>query len=172
MQLLSGNLGPLLPEHVSEIFAGIALFLLIFMVIKTKVYPSFEQTYAKRAAAIEGGMEKAEVAQREAEETKLAYQQKLSSAREEASRIREEAKAQAATQAADIRAQASSDAERMAAQAKAAIEADRAMAKTQLKAEIGSMATGLAGKIVGESLSDDARAQRTVDRFLEELEQA
>ncbi|MGL4831197.1 MAG: F0F1 ATP synthase subunit B, partial [Propionibacteriaceae bacterium] len=113
-----------------------------------------------------------EAAQREAEETKLAYQQKLSSAREEASRIREDAKAQAAAQAADIRAQASSDADRMVTQAKAAIEADRAMAKTQLKAEIGSMATGLAGKIVGESLSDDARAQRTVDRFLEELEQA
>ena len=34
------------------------------------------------------------------------------------------------------------------------------------------MATTLAGKIVGESLDDDARALRTVDRFLAELEEA
>ena len=34
------------------------------------------------------------------------------------------------------------------------------------------MATTLAGKIVGESLSDDERAMRTIDRFLAELETA
>jgi F-type H+-transporting ATPase subunit b len=35
---------------------------------------------------------------------------------------------------------------------------------------VGSMATSLAGRIVGESLEDEARQRRTVERFLEELE--
>jgi F-type H+-transporting ATPase subunit b len=41
---------------------------------------------------------------------------------------------------------------------------------TQLRSEIGGLATTLAGRIVGESLSDDERARRTVDRFIADLE--
>ena len=40
----------------------------------------------------------------------------------------------------------------------------------QLRNEIGGLATTLAGRIVGESLEDDERARRTVDRFLADLE--
>jgi F-type H+-transporting ATPase subunit b len=42
--------------------------------------------------------------------------------------------------------------------------------RTQLRSEIGGLATTLAGRIVGESLTDDERARRTVDRFLADLE--
>ena len=40
----------------------------------------------------------------------------------------------------------------------------------QLRSEIGGLATTLAGRIVGESLDDDERARRTVDRFIADLE--
>ena len=40
----------------------------------------------------------------------------------------------------------------------------------QLRSEIGGLATTLAGRIVGESLEDDERARRTVDRFIADLE--
>jgi F-type H+-transporting ATPase subunit b len=40
----------------------------------------------------------------------------------------------------------------------------------QMRAEIGTLATTLASRIVGESLEDDERARRTVDRFLADLE--
>jgi F-type H+-transporting ATPase subunit b len=39
-----------------------------------------------------------------------------------------------------------------------------------LRSEVGTLATTLAGRIVGETLTDDARAARVVDRFLEDLE--
>ena len=42
----------------------------------------------------------------------------------------------------------------------------------QLRSEIGGLATTLAGRIVGESLEDDERARRTVDRFIADLESA
>jgi F-type H+-transporting ATPase subunit b len=35
---------------------------------------------------------------------------------------------------------------------------------------VGSLATELASKIVGESLADEARRSRVVDRFLDELD--
>jgi len=41
-----------------------------------------------------------------------------------------------------------------------------------LRSEVGTLATTLAGRIVGESLDDDARQSRVVDRFLSELEGA
>jgi F-type H+-transporting ATPase subunit b len=39
-----------------------------------------------------------------------------------------------------------------------------------LRAEVGTIATRLAERVVGESLEDDARSQRVVERFLAELE--
>ena len=39
-----------------------------------------------------------------------------------------------------------------------------------LRAEVGTLATELASRIVGESLADEARQRRMVDRFLDELE--
>ena len=39
-----------------------------------------------------------------------------------------------------------------------------------LRSEVGSLAIDLAGGVVGETLSDDARATAVVDRFLADLE--
>ena len=48
---------------------------------------------------------------------------------------------------------------------------DSAERETSLRAEVGTLATELASRIVGESLADQARQSRMVDRFLDELEQ-
>jgi F-type H+-transporting ATPase subunit b len=164
------DLGPLLPEHPEELFVGIALFLIILAVMWKVVVPMFEKTYAERTAAIQGGIQKAEAAQAEAAAALEEYKAQLSSAREEASRIREEAKTQGAAIVADMRQQATEESSRLLANAKAQIEAERAAAVSSLRTEIGGLATTLAGRIVGESLDDDERARRTVDRFIADLE--
>jgi F-type H+-transporting ATPase subunit b len=164
------DLGPLLPEYPSEIIVGIILFLLIWWVVAKKVVPIFEATYTERTAEIAGGIEKAEAAQQQAAEALAEYTAQLANARAEAGRIREEAKAQAAAIAVEIREQAQADSARMLASAKAQIEAERTQVVNQLRAEVGGLATQLAGRIVGESLEDDERARRSVDRFIAELE--
>ncbi|WP_282005054.1 F0F1 ATP synthase subunit B [Propioniciclava sinopodophylli] len=164
------DLGPLLPEHPEELFVGIALFLIILAVMWKVVVPMFEKTYAERTAAIQGGIQRAEAAQAEAAAALEEYKAQLSSAREEASRIREEAKTQGAAIVADMRQQATEESSRLLANAKAQIEAERAAAVSSLRTEIGGLATTLAGRIVGESLDDDERARRTVDRFIADLE--
>lgn len=169
--LLEGiSLGPLLPEHPEELVVGIVLFLIIWFVVAKQVVPMFEKTYAERTAAIQGGIEKAEKAQLEAAQALDEYKAQLASAREEASRIREEAKTQGAAIIADMRAQAQEESARLLANAKTQIEAERAAAVSQLRTEVGGLATTLAGRIVGESLDDDERARRTVDRFIADLE--
>ena len=42
--------------------------------------------------------------------------------------------------------------------------------RRKLLEEVGSLATDLASKIVGEALEDQARQSRVVDRFLADLE--
>lgn len=166
----SGPLGPLLPHDWSEIIVGIVLFCIVFAVIKTKVYPMFEKTYDARTAAIQGGMERAEQAQAEAAAALQQYQAQLADARDEAARIREEARSQGAQILAEMRTQAQTESDRLLSQAKAQIEAERVQAVQSLRGEVGGLATSLAGKIVGETLTDDERARRTVDRFISELE--
>ena len=86
--------------------------------------------------------------------------------------MREDARAQAAAIADDLRAKAQEDAARITAAAHASIEAERQQAITSLRNEVGALAVELASKIVGESLEDQARQTRVVERFIEDLEKS
>lgn len=166
----TGPLGPLLPEHIVEFVIGLVLFGIIWFIVATKVVPVFEATYAERADAIRGGMDRAEKAQADAAAALAEYRARLEDAQGEAAKIREDAKNAAALMAADLREQAHAEAKRIVDAARTQVEAERKQAMTELTAQVGGLATQLAEKIVGESLADDARAQRTVDRFLTDLE--
>jgi F-type H+-transporting ATPase subunit b len=130
----------------------------------------FEKAFAARTEAIQGGIEKAERAQAEAAAALQSYTVQLADARGEATKIREEARVQGAAIIEDLRARAQEEAARITASAHASIEAERQAAITSLRQEVGSLATELASKIVGEALEDQARQSRVVDRFLEDLE--
>lgn len=164
------DLGPLLPHHLSEVIAGIVLMIVLYLVIKAKVVPPFEKMYEERRAAIQGGMEKAEKAQLEAQAALERYEAQLAEARTEAAQIREDAKNQGAQVLAEMREQAQVESARIRAHAQTQLDAERTQLVEQLRSEIGGLATTLAGRIVGESLDEDERARRTVDRFLADLE--
>ncbi|MGO2036560.1 MAG: F0F1 ATP synthase subunit B [Brevibacterium sp.] len=164
------DLGPLLPHHLSELIMGILLMLVLYFVIKAKVFPKFEEMYDERRAAIQGGIEKAEKAQAEAAAALKEYEEQLTEARTEAARIREDAKNQGAQIVTEMREQAQAEAERIRTSTQAQLEAERVQVLTQLRSEVGGLATTLAGRIVGETLDDDDRARATVDRFLADLE--
>jgi F-type H+-transporting ATPase subunit b len=69
-----------------------------------------------------------------------------------------------------MRDQAQADAARIVEHGKTQLDAERQQAVTTLRAEVGTLATTLAGRIVGESLEDDERSTRVVDRFLADLD--
>jgi F-type H+-transporting ATPase subunit b len=164
-----GEPNPLLP-HLSELIVGTIAFALLLFFLQRKVFPIFEKTFAERRDAIEGGMERAKEAEEEAKETLAQYREQLADARHEAARLREDAREQGAAIIAEMREQAQAEARRITEQAHTQIEADRVQALNSLRVQVGSLAADLAGRIVGESLEDDARSRRVVDRFLDELE--
>jgi len=160
---------PLIPD-LAEIIAGVVFVVLLYVIIRKYVVPQFEATYAARTEAIQGGIEKAERAQEAAAAALQQYNDQLSEARAEAARIREDAKTQGSQILAEMREQAQAESARIKASAQAQLEAERAQVLAQLRTEVGGLATTLASRIVGESLEDDARARRTVERFLADLE--
>lgn len=160
---------PLIPIW-SEVILGTIVFVLIVLAVLKFVVPNFEKAYAERTSAIEGGLQAAETKQAEADAKLHDLEAQLADARHEAARIREEAREQGAQIVSEMREQAQAESSRIVEHGKAQIEAERQQALTFLRAEVGALATSLAGRIVGESLEDDARSGRVVDRFLADLE--
>jgi F-type H+-transporting ATPase subunit b len=168
--LAAGSPNPLIP-HWPELVIGSIAFLIVFALLAKVLVPRISQTLADRTDAIEGGLKRAEDAQDEAKRVLAQYRAQLADARHEAARIREQANEEAAQIVAQGRGDGVAERERIIASASAQIEADRQQALTMLRAEVGSLAVELASRVVGESLADEARQSRLVDRFLGELVQ-
>ncbi len=160
---------PLIPTW-PELIIGTICFVVVFGVLAKMLLPRIIQTLTEREDAIQGGINRADEAQAEAAQLLDQYRAQLSDARQEAARIREEAREQGAQIIAELRERAEAEARRITEAAQSQIEAERQQALISLRAEVGSMATELASRIVGESLADQARQSRMVDRFLDGLE--
>lgn len=156
--------------HIAEVILGLVAFLLLLFVISKFVAPKFEKLYAERTAKIEGGIEKAEKAQAEAEQALQQYKAQLAEARAESARIRDDARAEAEQIKEELRAQAQAESARIVAQGTAQLEAQRSQIVAELRADLGRHAVELASRVVGESLEDETRRRGTVDRFLSELD--
>lgn len=169
MYLASGSQNPILPD-TTELIIGAIAFLIVFGALYKILLPRIQKTLEERTAAIEGGLEKATEAQEEAKRTLQQYQEQLAEARHEASRLRQDAQEQGAQILAELREQGEAERQSRVAAAREQIEAERGQALQALRAEVGALAVELASRLVGESLDEEARQRRVVDRFLAELE--
>ncbi|MCB5165161.1 F0F1 ATP synthase subunit B [Streptomyces bambusae] len=171
VQLASGEeQNPLVPPG-PELLVGTIAFAIVFIVFWKKLLPNINKVLEERREAIEGGIEKAEAAQTEAQSVLEQYKAQLAEARHEAARLRQEALEQGTALKEELRAEGQRQREEIIAAGHAQIEADRKAASQALRQDVGKLATDLAGKLVGESLEDHARQSRTIDRFLDELEE-
>jgi len=168
--LAASEQNPLIP-NLTELIVGLITFGIIFFALWRVLLPRLNQTLAERTDKIEGGLQRAEEAQAEANATLARYREQLAEARHEAARLREQAREQGAQIIAEMREQAQAEARRLVDAAHAQIEADRQQALQSLRTEVGGLAVDLASRVVGESLTDEARQRRVVERFLDELDQ-
>jgi F-type H+-transporting ATPase subunit b len=160
---------PLIPP-VSEIIVGTIAFAIVFFVFAKFVAPRFEQVFRARREAIEGGMERAESMQAEAKAALDQYRAQLAEARGEAAQIRDQARAEGQQILEELRTQAQEESARIVARGEEQLVSQRQQVVNELRGQIGALAVDLAGRVVGESLAEDARRRGTVDRFLAELD--
>ncbi len=160
---------PLIPASY-DILWGTVSFVILLLLFWKYVLPTFNRIVAERAEKIEGGIARAKVMQAEAAQSREAYSAQLESAAKEASAIRTSAHSDGEQIVSAARIQATEAAAAVAARADAQIQIEREAAIGSLQRDVGDLALALASKIVGESLTDDARARATVDRFIADLE--
>jgi F-type H+-transporting ATPase subunit b len=133
---------------IDELIIGIIAFLIVF-----------------------GGLAKfALPAEAEANDLAEQYRAQLAAAREEAAAIRTQAQSDRTAIIDEARGEARSAAAVVTAAGEAQLAAERSQATSQLTRQVGELAVTLAGKVVGQSLTDDARIRQTVDDFLNDLE--
>src|SRR6476469_6959437 len=160
---------PLIPPWGEVIIGTIAFVVLLFVMAKF-VAPRFEQVFQARREAIEGGIERAEVMQAGAKDALEKYRAQLAEARSEAAQIRDQARAEGQQSTEELRAQAQEESARIVARGEEQLANARQQIVNELRGQIGALAVDLAGRVVGESLADDARRRGTVGLFLEELD--
>jgi F-type H+-transporting ATPase subunit b len=146
-------------------------FAIMVFVLGKYVIPPINKAMTDRQNQIRKEFKDLEEAQADARAAEKDYRDQLAQARHEAAKIREDAREQGAAIIADMRQQAQEESERILRHARAQLEAERSQAVQSLRTEVGSMATTLAGRIVGEALEDDDRRARTVERFVSALEE-
>ncbi|MGY1669511.1 F0F1 ATP synthase subunit B [Geodermatophilus sp. SYSU D00710] len=167
--LAAESANPLLPP-LGEIIIGLIAFAIVLLVFFRFIAPRFEQVFRARREAIEGGIERAEAMQAEAKAALEQYRAQLAEARTEAAQIRDQARAEGQQILEELRAQAQEESARIVARGEEQLAANRQSVVNQLRGELGALAVDLAGRVVGESLEEEARRRGTVDRFLDQLD--
>ena len=170
MSILAAEEHTPLSPPIGEIISGRSAVAIVFFVFAKLVAPRFEQVFRARREAIEGGIERAEAMQAEAKAALEQYRAQLAEARSEAAQIRDQARAEGQQILEELRTQAQEEAARITARGEEQLAAQRQQVVNELRGQIGALAVDLAGRVVGESLAEDARRRGTVDRFLTELD--
>lgn len=169
MTIAANGVDLFLPETYDIVWSLIILIIVALFFYKFFL-PKFQYVFDERTAKIEGGLAKAEQAQKDAEEAKKKYQAQLSTARVEASKIRDDARAEASHIIADARSRAETEAAQITANAERSLESQQQKAMVNLKGEVGSLATSLASKILGSELQDSAVQTQMIDQMLADME--
>jgi F-type H+-transporting ATPase subunit b len=166
---LAATQHPLLPASYDILWSLVCLAIIGFFLVKYAV-PRLTAILDERAEKIETGLKQAEQAQQAAADAEERIAAELAQARRDAADVREKAQVEGKAIVAEARGKAQSEADRVTENAARQIEADRQAAQISLRTDVGLLATELASRIVGESVSEHALQSRVIDRFLDELE--
>ncbi|TRW43412.1 F0F1 ATP synthase subunit B [Georgenia yuyongxinii] len=162
---------PLIPAGYDILWSAVCIAIIAFFLAKYAV-PRLTAMLDERAAKIESGLQQAEKAEQAAADAEERIASELADARREAAAVREQAQEEGKQIVAEARGKAQTEADRVTEAAQRQIEADRQAAQISLRTDVGMLATELASRIVGESVTEQALQSRVIDRFLDQLEAA
>jgi F-type H+-transporting ATPase subunit b len=153
-----------------EFIAELVAFVIILFVLWRFVLPLITDMVTKRQDEIQRQVEEAEEATRKLEDAQGRFDNAVQQAEEEAARIRDDARADAAALREELIAQAEADVERMLQRGRDQLVAQRDQVVRGLRSELGGASVELAERIVRKELTDDSARSASVDSFLSEIE--
>jgi len=160
-----------LPTWPDILWSAVVLGIIAFVFYRF-IMPKFMAVLDKRTEMIDGGIKQAEQVRLAAQETLAERHKMLEEAQIEAAKMRDAARAEGAAIVKEQKEQAQREVARIEATAQRNLEAQRQAAEASLRADVGTLATQLAAKIIGASLANEATKADTIDRFIDDLENA
>ena len=162
------NIGLVLPDSY-ELVAGIIAFLIVFFFVWKWAFPAINRSLENRQQAIGGQLKEAEKAKLDAQSLLDDYRAQLATAKSEANRIVEEARAQGDAVRADLVSRSETEASEIVAKARVDAANEKARALQEARREVADLSIDLAEKVVGESLDREAQ-HGLIERYLADLE--
>jgi len=149
--------------------AYIINFVILLILLRLFLYKPVLKMLNERRQKIQESLEQADKVRQEAEIQQAEFQREL----EEARKTSQEAAARAAQETEKMReailAEARKEAEQIREQARQQIDVERQQTLVELQRQVADLAVELTRKVIGETVTVDEQAQRTlVQRFLQE----
>ena len=141
----------ILPETNEIIWGGLSFLVLLFLLWKFG-YPAIQKGLDERAERIRSDLDAADTAKTEAQAELASYQEQLKGAREEAGRMRDDARAEMDEYKAQRRAEIDAELAEYRERAKAEADAAKSQALTDVRSEVAALAIGAAEQVVQKSL--------------------
>ena len=151
-----------------QIVISLANLVILFLLMKKFLYKPVRKALAKRNAEIEGRYENAEKAEKEANENKAQWEEKMSTARSEADEMLKNAKVAADRQSDRIISDAKDKADGIVNQAKSDAELEKRKAQNEIKTEIIGVSTLLTEKMLPRSLNEEDH-RNLINAFMQEI---
>ncbi len=162
-----GGFRMLLPVP-EELWGGIIAFTIVFLFIWKWAVPVLNEILAERQAAIAAELELAEKAKVVAESLLTDYRTQISGAKEEASKILNDARDAGESVKGDIVSRAEGDAELIRVRVNDEIVTARDRAAADLRGQVADLSIGVAEKMIRSTLDADAQRE-LVDHYIDEL---
>jgi F-type H+-transporting ATPase subunit b len=162
-----GEGGALFQINLFWVIVSALNFILFFVILWTFAFKPVSKMLEDRRSRIEQGLKDAEQARRDRENAEQERLAALAEARREASDILARAQKVAQESREADMAATREELERMRTRATAEIEAEKGRAIADLRAEVADLALAAAGKVVGESMTDDRQRKLVADYLAE-----
>lgn len=132
------------------------------------VWPPITKVLEDRQERIAKGLADADKAAKDLDVAQARVEEQVREAKEEASRILEQARRQAAQTVEDAQVKARAEGEKLIEQAKADIDKEVNAAREALRAQVSTLAVSGASKILSKAVDADAHAE-LIDQLAKEL---
>jgi len=164
---IANTLGSVYPNPAT-IWPTIVAFLVLFFLLYKFAFPLIIKMLDERADKIRDSLEKAEQTKIDAELLLEDYKKQMAEARGEAAKVIEQGRKVAETMKEEIVAKANEEAAAIVAKAHEAMEAERKAAAAELQGQIAGLSVAVAGKLIGEKLSE-ADHTKLIEQYLAEV---
>lgn len=154
--------------HLSEVIAAMINFVIFFIFMKVYFFKKIEAVIVKRNLVIKENMDKARIAQDEAEKILLISKQEADRSKDTGRQILKEYKGKAETLYEEIIDEARTEGRTIINRAELEAERERENARKEIREEVINLSTLLSRKVLSQEVSQEAH-EKLVDDIISKV---